>query len=71
MRNPVSNGKITALFDQQRPLNGPFTHVHGAIDIAAKRGTPIVAPEDGVLFGYIAHRSKDGEYWGDWPRKCN
>lgn len=57
---PVPGHKrISAGFDQLRPLSRPVherTHVHGAIDIPAPVGTPIVAPESGELYAFFAMR---------------
>lgn len=60
MTNPVPSGRITAGFDQPRPLSVPpdqRDHKHGAIDLAAPVGTSIIAPEDGALFYFCAIRS--------------
>lgn len=59
MTYPVPGGKITAGFDQKRPLSAQAHerwHVHGAIDIAAPAGKPIYAPERGMLFYFAAIR---------------
>jgi hypothetical protein len=56
---PVPGGRVTAGFDQMRPLSLPEeqrTHVHGAVDIAAAAGTSIFAPEQGMLHYWIAYR---------------
>ncbi len=49
---PIPNGRITAPFAQPRPLGGPTTHIHGAIDIAASLGSApnptAVAPVSGI-----------------------
>jgi hypothetical protein len=51
------DGIVTSKFDEPRPLNvKKKTHVHGAIDIAAKIGTPIYAIEDGELFYFCSIR---------------
>jgi murein DD-endopeptidase MepM/ murein hydrolase activator NlpD len=57
------NVKITAGFHDQRPVLNPGEHVHGAIDISTKNGSPIIAPERGKLIMYFARRPKDGVYW--------
>jgi murein DD-endopeptidase MepM/ murein hydrolase activator NlpD len=59
---PVA-GKITATFGQPRPLEGPKTHIHGAIDIACPVGTAIFAPEDGVLFYGAVWRTGNKTDW--------
>lgn len=56
---PVPGGQITAGFDQMRPLSvspGQRWHKHGAIDIAAPVGTPILACERGMLYYFAAIR---------------
>lgn len=56
---PVPGGQITAGFDQMRPLSASASqrwHVHGAIDIAAPTGTPIFAPERGMMYYFCAFR---------------
>lgn len=66
MTQPV-HGKITAKFDQPRPLEGRTeenAHVHGAVDITARLGVPICAPENGYVRGWIATRYPGKEkYW--------
>lgn len=69
MLRPVE-GPISADFFERRPLSAPpekRDHIHGAIDIAARVGTDIVAPEDGYLFAYIAYRPDEGRYWPKMP----
>jgi hypothetical protein len=59
MTNPVPGGRITSRWDEPRPLSAPpakRNHPHGALDIAAPRGTPVVAPESGKLCFYRALR---------------
>jgi hypothetical protein len=54
MRRPVE-GPVGALghWDTPRPLDStPKTHIHGALDIIAPVGTPIVAPERGKVCGF-------------------
>lgn len=48
--------RITSPFTEPRPLGGPFTHIHGAIDIGAPVNTKIYAPEKGELFFYAGFR---------------
>jgi hypothetical protein len=68
MIKPVDR-PIVAGFNQPRPLKAVRkTHVHGAVDIIAPIGTPILAPEDGVLFGYTAYRANKSEYWPRNPQ---
>ncbi len=58
--------KITAGFDERRPLSLPPEkrwHKHGAVDIGAKAGTLLVAPEDGLLFFYKALRPCERVVW--------
>lgn len=60
------NGRITARFDQPRPLTASIkTHVHGAVDIAAAVGTDIVAPENGDLYYFKAVRSAATVRWNE------
>ena len=69
MEKPV-NGKITAGFDELRPLSKPKAerdHKHGAVDIRARVGSIIKAPESGTCFAYIGIRPKDGLYWPEIP----
>lgn len=64
MTVPVQ-GRITAKYNQMRPLTAPVkTHIHGAIDIGASVGTPIVAPETGYLYYYKAVRPNN-ERWNE------
>lgn len=52
--------KISSEFWQSRPLSLPYekrTHPHAAWDIACSTGTPIVAPENGVVAYLLAVRA--------------
>lgn len=63
--NPVPGGVFTAGFDQPRPLSAEVkTHIHGAQDIAARAGTPILAPESGKAFCYVGLRPEGRGKWG-------
>lgn len=42
-------GPITGVYGSQRILNGEPRRPHFGVDIAAPRGTPVVAPADGVV----------------------
>ena len=56
---PFPTGRITAGFDQMRPLSLPpdrRLHPHGAIDVADDIGQTVVAPEDGELGCFCAYR---------------
>lgn len=47
-RWPVT-GRISSLFGSQRIYQGKPGSYHGGVDIAARTGTPFVAPADGVV----------------------
>lgn len=67
--SPPVKGRITAAFDQPRPLGAEKpTHIHGAVDIAASVGTPIYAPEPGLAFYWVAMRPEPGKFWPKMPR---
>lgn len=56
---PVPEGRVSVGFDQMRPLSAPpeqRTHPHGALDIAARTGERIIAPEGGMLHYWLAFR---------------
>lgn len=57
------NTRITAGFDDPRPMSSPGKHKHGAIDIGTAEGSQIVAPEKGELFYYFGTRPHDSMYW--------
>lgn len=44
-----SVGRISGVYGSQRILNGEPRRPHYGIDIAAPKGTPVVAPADGVI----------------------
>lgn len=49
LRNPIPDGRFTSGFGKRRhPVLG-YTRPHTGIDWAAPRGTPIIAPGDGVV----------------------
>lgn len=47
-------GRISGTYGSQRILNGEPRRPHFGIDISAPRGTPVVAPADGIV--RLAHR---------------
>lgn len=61
MKSPVFGGRITAPFDEPRPLEGPKTHIHGALDIAGGDGI-IKSPCTGEAQGFVFFRQKDGTW---------
>ncbi len=68
MRYPVPDGRITARFSDPRPLSvspDKRDHVHGAVDIGAPAGTPVLAPEAGKLYFYRAVRPEGAGLWPD------
>lgn len=46
---PVSNHRKTTNFGAQRVLNGEPKRPHFGVDLAAPKGTPILAPADGIV----------------------
>ncbi|MDH5628837.1 MAG: M23 family metallopeptidase [Gammaproteobacteria bacterium] len=44
-----SKGRISGVYGSQRILNGEPKNPHFGLDIANKRGTPVLAPADGVV----------------------
>lgn len=64
---PIPNGRITAPFSQPRPLGGPTTHIHGAIDVAAPLGSApnptAVAPVSGTARCLQFLRPSTDVYW--------
>jgi hypothetical protein len=61
MKIPVDGGRITAGFDDPRPLSNPGQHVHGALDIAGGDFN-IRSPCDGIARAFAFFRSP-GEGW--------
>jgi murein DD-endopeptidase MepM/ murein hydrolase activator NlpD len=64
-----AHGMITARWADMRPLSVPPAeriHVHGALDIAAGVGEPIVAPAAGTCYRFCIVRAQDGPGWA-WP----
>lgn len=48
-----SKGRISGIYGSQRILNGQPRQPHYGIDVAAKTGTPVVAPASGIVT--VAH----------------
>ena len=47
---PVPEGEITALYGELRSFNGgPITDYHSGIDYGGPTGSPVIAPNDGVV----------------------
>lgn len=61
MTIPISGGRVTAPFDEPRPVEGPKTHDHGALDVAGGDGQ-VRAPAAGIARAYIFIRYP-GEDW--------
>lgn len=62
---PVENCEITLRFNEKSAHDS--SHIHGALDFGAKIGTPILAPEDGYIFGWQSVRPKEQQYWPNLP----
>jgi len=60
------NEKISADFNQPRPLGGPYTRIHGAVDVPGSVGDLILAPEAGSVMAMKNHRPADQEGMA-WP----
>lgn len=67
----LKNGRITADFNEPRPLSAPADkrdHIHGALDIAGGDGV-IVAPARGTAQGFVLFRGvepqKGKRAWAD------
>lgn len=66
MTFPLPGGRFTAGYHQPRPLASETpTHVHGAIDVAAPVGTPVLAPEAGRLHYFAAFREDRSRKMGE------
>lgn len=69
MTRPIdAKYKITASFDEARPLNakpGDLLHNHGGVDFGAPIGTPLLSPEAGTVYYYRALRPVAGGIWPD------
>lgn len=62
MTRPIE-GRITAGFNDPRPLSNPGKHKHGAIDIENDTRTIIKAPESGKVFCYVGIRPRSNMVW--------
>jgi len=60
-----AHGTISARWSDPRPLSNPGEHVHGALDISAPVGTPIVAPQAGTVYRFCLLRPPAGGSW-EW-----
>lgn len=63
---PIKGAEISQRFNEKSFHDS--SHIHGALDLAAGVGTPIVAPEDGTIFGWLSYRPKEGIYWPETPK---
>lgn len=76
MMTPLTGGRITATFDEMRPLSVPPAqriHPHGALDLAGGDGI-IRAPTRGTAQGFVIIRGRDprgvpGEWGGPGIRE--
>lgn len=66
MNIPMKGGRITAPFNDPRPIDNPGRHIHGAIDVstsAANGDRMVYAPATGKLVAYFINRPPRGG-WG-------
>ena len=59
----VNGGRITSGFYEPRPIAGPKTHPHGALDVAGGDGW-VIAPCDGIARAYMMIRAP-GLSWAE------
>lgn len=62
---PIKGGRITGHFND--PSKSDPNRIHGALDVAPDNLRDIVAPVNGVVMGWIAHRQEPGTYWPELP----
>jgi hypothetical protein len=66
MRLPIPGGRISGRFND--PSKSDPKRIHGALDVAPVHSRDLVAPEDGIAFGWIARRTPNGpQYWPGRP----
>ena len=67
---PISNGRVTASFDEPRPLSNPGLHIHGALDIAPQIGGDqfTMAPVAGKSRAYVFIRPRRDADWGRYDK---
>lgn len=66
--HPISEAIISRHFEEANPHENQKSHIHGGVDLLAPYDTPIIAPEDGFIFGWQAIRSNENLTWPDLPR---
>ena len=63
MTHPIPSARIVGTFDEMRPLDGPKTHKHGAVDYSERIGVRFAAVENGRLVYFAAFRPQTSGLW--------